>query len=178
MLRLFFFGLILVTNISCQHINTEKELSQIDSLKTIIHDAEIIFKEVDINQVKTVHEQMSNQIMLAKSIYGDSIEWEKAKVLTKYYGVSKSLRKYINKQSYLTEELAFSKQQLMDLSTDLERNIIPIDSFNLYFETECAAAKNLRTVIRSEVNNAKTNMDSYEDFSEQIREVLEGQNAH
>ena len=83
MKKLFIFGLIIAAFASCMHVNVDQELTQIDSLTTIIKDTEIKLDEIDLHKDKTLQEQMSNQIMLVKSFYGDSIEWETAKMLNK-----------------------------------------------------------------------------------------------
>lgn len=175
MKRSIVFGLILAAAISCNQVDIDKEISQIDSLSTLITKAEEIMLEVNIDTVKTLQEQMSNQVMLAKSLYGDSIEWEKAKLLSKYYVVNKSFKKYIDKEIYLRGELKFSKHQLADLSADLENNIIPPDSFIVYFEKECKAVSELTDLIQKEVSQTKISIDSYEEMSSNIKVMLEGQ---
>lgn len=174
MKRLLIFGLIIVVATACNRVNIDTELAQIDSLQTAISNTELLMNEVDMNEVKTIQEQMSNQIMIAKSLYGDSIEWDKAKLLSRYHRINKSFRKYIDKQLYLTGELEFSHQQLRDLSTDLENNIISPDSFNTYFDKECQAVIELRELIQKEVTKTKTNFDDYQDFSSKIAAMLDG----
>ncbi|MBL4657520.1 MAG: hypothetical protein JKX73_05925 [Flavobacteriales bacterium] len=178
MRTLLFFGLIIVATSSCKQINVDQEIAQIDSLKTIITTAQTIIEEVDIDQVKTISEQMSNQIMLAKSLYGDSIAWEKAKLISKYHGVNKAFGKYIEKQRYLMHELSFSQEQLQDLGADLQNNIITSDSFNIYFDKECKAVTELRELIQREVDKAKTNMKGYEESSSEIQRMLEEQDVN
>jgi len=149
----------------------------VDSLRVIIVNAEITLEQVDIEQVKNLNEQMNNQIMLVKSIYGDSIEWEKAKLLAKYYSVSKAFTKFMDKQSYIKGEIAFSYQQLLDLTADLKNNIMRVDSFHNYFEKECQAVNDIKELIQKAVDQAKINLNGYQEYSPKVEKLLEEQNT-
>ena len=177
MKQLFFFGLIIAACTSCTHVNVDKELAQIDSLTTVIINTEIELDEIDIDKVTTLQEQMSNQIMLVKSVYGDSIEWEKAKMLNKYHNANKSFRKYIDKHSYIKDELTYSYDQLSDLRAVLSNNIISTDTFHLYFEKECKAAQELGELIQNEVHKAKSSLDTYKECLPKVEELLSEQKA-
>jgi len=159
------------------HVNVDNELAQIDSLATVIKNTEIKLDEIDIDIVTTLQEQMSNQIMLVKSVYGDSIEWEKAKMLNKYYNANKSFRKYIDKHSYIKDELAYSYDQLSNLQAVLSDNIISADTFNLYFEKECKAAQELEELIQNEIHKAKNSLETYKECLPEVEEFLAAQKA-
>lgn len=177
MKQLFIFGLIIAAFASCKQVNIDKELAQIDSLTTVIRNNEIKLDEIDIDKVKTLQEQMSNQIMLVKSIYGDSIEWEKAKILTKYYTASKTFRKYIDKHSYVKDELTYSYTQLSDLKADINNNIITTDTFHIHFEKECKAAQELEGLIKKEMHKAKRSLETYKEYLPKVEELLTEQNT-
>jgi len=175
MKKLFIFGLIIAAFGSCMHVNVDQELTQIDSLTTIIKDTEIKLDEIDLDKVKTLQEQMSNQIMLVKSFYGDSIEWESAKMLNKYHNANKSFRKYIDKHSYIKDELTYSYDQLSDLRAVLSNNIISTDTFHLYFEKECKAAQELEELIQNEIHKAKSSLETYKECLPKVEELLSEQ---
>ena len=173
----FILGMIIVTALSCKQINVEEELGQVDSLRLVIVNVEIAMEQVDIEQVKNVNERMNNQIMLVKSIYGDSIEWEKAKLLSKYHAVSKTFTKFIDKQLYIKGEIAYSYQQLLDLTADLKNNIVTTDSFYNYFEKECKAVKDIKELIQKEADRAKANLNSYQEYAPKVEKLLQEQNT-
>jgi len=177
MKQIVIFGLIIVAASSCKQMDIERELGLIDSLKAEIKKSEIIIDRVDSEQIKSRHEQMSNQITIAKSLYGDSIAWEKAKVLSKYHQVRKSFRKYLDKRSYIEDELDYSYQQLVDLASDMQNNIISADSFPVYFEKECNAAKDLDALIKTETEKAKSSLKLYEEYAPMVEELLREQNT-
>ena len=177
MKRILIYGLIIATILSCNQANIEKELIQIDSLRSVIKEVEIGIDQVDLKEIKNANELMSNQIMLIKNLYGDSIEWEKAKIISKYHLVNKFFSKYLNKHSYLKGELIYSHQQLSDLTSDLENNIIPLDSFLTYFDSECKAVDDLVDVIDQEVEKILVQINSFEEFSPKIEAILAEQNA-
>ena len=177
MKQLFIFGLIMAVLASCKQVNVDKELTQLDSLTTVIKNNEIKLDEIDIDKVKTLQEQMSNQIMLVKSIYGDSIEWENAKMLTKYYDASKTFRKYIDKHSYVKDELTYSYAQLTDLKAVITNNIITTDTFQIYFEKECKAAQELEDLIQKEMHKAKSSLETYKEYLPKVEELLTEQNT-
>ena len=177
MKQLFIFGLIIAALASCKQVNVDKELAQIDCLTTVIKNNEIKLDEIDIDKVKTLQELMSNQIMLLKSIYGDSIEWETAKMLTKYYDANKAFRKYIDKHSYVKDELTYSYAQLSDLKVVITNNIITPDTFHIYFEKECKAAQELEGLIQKEMLKAKSSMETYKQYLPKVEELLTEQNT-
>jgi hypothetical protein len=177
MKQLFIFSLIIVVLASCKPVNVDKELAQIDSLTTIIKNNEIELDEIDIDKVKALQEQMSNQIMLLKSIYGDSIEWETAKMLTNYYNANKAFRKYIDKHSFVKDELTYSYNQLSDLKAVLTNNIISTDTFHIYFEKECKAAQELEGLIQKEMHKARSSLETYKEHLPKVQELLAEQNT-
>ena len=172
-----FFGLIIVALTSCEQVNIDKEIAQIDSLTNVIKNSEIKLDALDIEKVKKLQEQMDNQIMLVKSIYGDSIEWENAKMLTKYYRASKDFKKYMNKHVLVKAELTYSYRQLSQLKADLTNNIIKTDSFHIYFENECTAAQELDAIIQKEISKAKQGFETYKDNLDKVEDMLKEQNT-
>ena len=177
MKQLFIFGLIIVALAACKQVNVDKQLAQIDSLTVVIKNNEIKLDEIDIDKVNTLQQQMSNQIMLIKNLYGDSIEWENAKMLTKHYNASKTFRKYIDKHSYVKDELTYSYAQLSDLKTDITNNIITTDTFHIHFEKECKAAQELEGLIQKEMHKAKSSMETYKEYLPKVEELLTEQNT-
>ena len=175
MKQFFTFGLIIAAALSCKHVNVDKEIASIDSLINELKSIEITMEEINLGEMKTLKEQIDNQITLVKSIYGDSIEWENAKTLSQYYRASKSMSKYLDKRSYISEEISYSYQQLRDLSSDLKNNILPSDSFHVYFDKECKAAKSMTEMIEEELRKAKTALELHKNLSPQIEEILKEQ---
>ncbi|MBL4752333.1 MAG: hypothetical protein JKY52_01860 [Flavobacteriales bacterium] len=171
------FGILAIAATSCTHVNVDKEVALIDSLKTAIKNAEITLEKVDIDKISTLKEQMGNQIALIKDIYGDSIKWEYAKTLSQYHRIQKSFTKFADKQAYIKGEITFSHQQLADLTAVLKNNIIHTDSFQVHFAKECQAAEDLKDIIQVEVKKAQNNLELYKKFSPKVKAMLKDQNS-
>jgi len=158
--------------IGCNQINIEKELILIDSLQSVIKEVEIKTKEINIVDIKIYKESITKKLNFIKDQYSDSIKWETAKFLNQYYGIKKSFKKYIAKDVFFKDEIKYSNDQLNNLKHDLEENIIHLDSFNIYYEVELQAIKELNSLIIEEVDNIKIALEKHEKSIPKIEKLL------
>jgi len=158
--------------IGCNQINIEKELILIDSLQSVIKEVEIKTKEINIVDIKIYKESITKKLNFIKDQYSDSIKWETAKFLNQYYGIKKSFKKYIAKDVFFKDEIKYSNDQLNNLKHDLEENIIHLDSFNIYYEVELQAIKDLNSLIIEEVDNIKIALEKHEKSIPKIEKLL------
>ncbi|HIA37753.1 MAG TPA: hypothetical protein EYN89_13720 [Flavobacteriales bacterium] len=166
-----FFPLVL-TFVSCSQVNIDKELLLIDSLQTMIVEAERKSKEIDIESIRTYKEAMEDQLNLFKTQYSDSISWESAKFLNRYHAIKKSFHKYLDKNIRFEDEITYSHDQLKNLKHDLEENIIHLDTFKRNFTVELLAVKDLKILIDKEVENLKNKLEEYREANPKVEELI------
>ncbi len=157
---------------SCRNINIDKELVLIDSLEYIIVDAEKQLGDVDIETLKNTKKKVNADLEVLKEYFNDSLEWDLAKFLDGYNLINKSMGKYIKTHSYLKVELEYSKTQLANLRNDISKNILSVDSFNVYIKVEALAIEELATTINNKVPMVKNNISRYKESKPRIKEIL------
>lgn len=165
-------AVLLLSFFSCRNVSIDKELRLIDSLEVVIVDAEKQLGQIDINALAEAKKVISADLDVLKEYYADSLELELVKFLDGYNQINRSLRKYLQANSYLSSEIDYSKEQLTNLRTDLSKNILSVDSFNVYIKVEAIAIKELATTINGKVSSIPGLISRYEESKPRIKEII------
>ncbi|PCH93175.1 MAG: hypothetical protein COB85_07470 [Bacteroidetes bacterium] len=156
----------------CTNPNIDAQFVEIDSLESVISDAEAQLGEIDINVLIESTKLITADLDVFKEYFQDSLEWDLAKFLSDYNDINKSFGKYIKNYSYYRNELTYSSEQLSNLRNDLTKNILAADSFNVYIKVEAIAIEELKNSIEGKIPLVKASISGYKNSKPRIKQIL------
>ena len=123
---LIFFSLM-----GCSNNQPEK----INMFKIKLSNLEKSFLELNLNKVYNAYTGYKENIDLVRSCV-DTLEKSFSIRMNNYKGLKKTCPKFLSTFSIAKKNLENQIFQIQNLSKDLEHNLIPVDSINVYLELE------------------------------------------
>lgn len=157
------FLLLIMSIISCKPGSHSRVMNQIDSLQLMLDSSEMALKSIDSAKVREMGITSGKNLKDANSNIKDSLKLEDGLLLSDYKYVHKAFDKYPEKNETFFEEIAFSKKQLTDLYSDLEKNLIDSAKAVEYYDGEEVAIHHINKNITAFVNIIKQKIIFFEE---------------
>ena len=123
--------LIFLSLIGCSNNQSER----IDMFRIKLANLEKSFLELNLNKVNNAYTGYKENIDLVRSCV-DTLEKSFSIRMNNYKGLKKTCPKFLSTFSIAKKNLENQIFQIQNLSKDLEHNLIPVDSINVYLELE------------------------------------------
>ncbi len=105
----------------------DKNIRELDSLKIVMEQAVINFKEIDsLECYNAVSRQKMYHSFIIERVT-DTLSNAEAKALQLFFTTKQPLNDFINKRQYWLNEASNAKKQLSNLTTDLKNDVVEPD---------------------------------------------------
>ena len=111
---------------------------------------------------------MEEQLLFVQEHYRDTMDKERAVAMSEYYNLKKGFNHFSEKEQEFRKEIAFSREQLDNMITDLENSNMEIDSFNKYYEMEMEAILDINKRVQDATNILTSAFSKYDKIHEDI----------
>lgn len=162
------FGLIA----GCNTKHYDKEVAEVDSLLTVMQNANTKLMSVDSAKVERYFANSEHLLDYLDANYKDTMELETAVLVSEYAYIKKVLGKYGKQKKEYLELMTFNNKQLAALKADLEHGVSPEDSVPIYLETEAKAVDGLNKSIHAIVENVEIQFVKYDSLHPQVQEMV------
>ena len=123
-------------------------INQVDSLNVLVDSSEKMFLSIDTSLVYgNLRTAESN--FQEVSAYYDTLTREIAFLLDEYYSYKKAYKKWGGKIKPFYDEFEVVRMQLEDLKTDLEKDLIPQEKIDEYYEHEMLHIHDMMEIVVS-----------------------------
>ena len=142
MIRLYLTLAIFILSIySCSLKNgsskNEDVIAEVENLQRKLNALEFSFNSIDTVSVEEALKRYKENLSMIKKYYNDTVNKEFVHIMNRYKGIKKA-RKNISKKDRndIQTNLKITKNQLHNLSLDLESDILPADSIPYFIKME------------------------------------------
>ena len=142
MIRLYLTLVIFILSIySCSLKNgsskNEDVIAEVENLQRKLNALEFSFNSIDTVSVEEALKRYKENLSMIKKYYNDTVNKEFVHIMNRYKGIKKA-RKNISKKDRndIQTNLKITKNQLHNLSLDLESDILPADSIPYFIKME------------------------------------------
>ena len=156
---------------SCGNTN-QKEMDQVEQLLTLVKDTEKELLAIDTSKVFA----MKRQIVLdfkAYTQFSDTISKEEAFRVDELFGNKKKFIKITKNYKTFIKEILHAKDQLSQLTTDLENELVSKEDYLTYYESEKAAVNDLLLKVKKSIGNFDASMGKYELERPELLKLIE-----
>ncbi|HTB31223.1 MAG TPA: hypothetical protein VK808_04305 [Bacteroidia bacterium] len=144
--------IILLQNTSCVNGNKyRKEAQMLDSLQILVIKADSDVIKIDSAKITGYGNHVMNDMQLLQMNHTDSMSSASAEIFRNFNQLRWSLLTTAGKRGPLLRELAKSQKQLSHLSHDLQHNMVPADSAQIFIANESKKAEELVQVSNMSV---------------------------
>lgn len=124
---------------SCNSVD-EEYTARLDSLDAALEANEKVL-EIDFKTIGIREKLIAEHFRLVRNYYTDTMTLEFGNSLTKYKGILKTYRNFINQYPKVYDELKALQKQSNDLRTDTEKGKLSKEEFKSYYAKEMSDAK-------------------------------------
>lgn len=141
MIRAFFFLTISFVTYSCSlefgSSNNSNDMKEVDDLQRKLNALEFSFKSIDTIAVETALIRYRENLTMIKKYYNDTVDKEFVQLINKYKGIKKAGKNISKKdRKDISTNIKITKNQLHNLSLDLDSDILPKDSISYFIKME------------------------------------------
>ncbi len=139
---------------SCINKEYDTSIKKLDNLKDTLVSIKTNLKEINSNKISLLYDTMMQDIdtiMSYTNVFPENKEWKKAYDI---YSDAAHIAKKFFKQGY-DKEIEYSENQIKNLITDINNNVVELDSLRIYLKDEVNAvdALNKKVNIQLEISN-------------------------
>ena len=150
----------------------QKHVQSLDSLYFISVKADSILGSIDLTEIEEISLTIEQKVKQFHAHYADTIPWETAKLISKYHRLKKAFGKHLENNDYIAKELHYTKNQLQNLKTDLENNVLKPDKFQIYYNIETETLLKLDSLVQHEFEFASKKLKMYKEWDPEINALL------
>jgi hypothetical protein len=168
----FMFLVVLLTT-NCNFSKYSKEKASIDSLETMLNNAQKKLKEIDKDNVQNQFEKYKRNIDIIKANYSydkkDTLTWN---IIALYGNINKPLKTYLKQYAQFEEDINYSKKQIKNLFKDYKKKRFDKAQFKEYLETEANIISNQCLEVSSTIDFAKSNLKLLDSLNPKIDLII------
>lgn len=168
-----YFIFIMLFFVACNPNKNKKELSQIDSLKTVIKKTESLLLEIDTTVINEKYEKYKYNIAYLRENYTEKendINWS---TLGQYGLIKKPLKDFVLNKNHYFKEITYSEKQLDNLRIDIQNGAIQESKIKENIQSEMDAANFLEQNVKNTVGAAKTELNRFDSLNPKIEKIIE-----
>lgn len=141
MIRALLTLLITLTIFSCSSnfgsSSNENELNEVEDLQRKLNALEFSFNSIDTVAVEAALRRYKENLTMIKKYYNDTVDKEFVHLMNRYKGIKKAGKNISKKdRKDIFTNLKITKNQLHNLSLDLDAGILPQDSIAYFIKME------------------------------------------
>ena len=142
MIRLYLTLAIFILSIySCSLKNgsskNEDVIAEVENLQRKLNALEFSFNSIDTVSVEEALKRYKQNLSMIKKYYNDTVNKEFVHIMNRYKGIKKAGKNISKKdRNDIQTNLKITKNQLHNLSLDLESDILPADSIAYFIKME------------------------------------------
>jgi hypothetical protein len=169
MIRFIVSILIILT--SCSRNYHTDELQKIDSLKMVLDETELIFKEINIDSLRQLYIVFKKNTDQIKKSYSkeDDEGWN---IICRYSDLKNPLRNSVEYYDNIQTELVYSHHQLDSLKYDLQNNTITSEIAKKYLNDEEKAVAALQKIISGNLATSKIIIEDFDSLNRLAENVI------
>jgi endonuclease IV len=151
---------------------SQKEMEQVDALLTLVKETEKELLAIDTSMVFA----MKQQIVLdfkTYSQFSDTVSKEEALRVDEIFGNKKKFTKITKNYHVFINDVNHAKEQLSQLKTDLENELVSKDDYQTYYESEKAAVNHILLQVKKSTSNFDIAIGKYELERPELLKLIE-----
>ncbi len=141
MRKIFAIPVVIATVLGCSDHPNQKQITQVDSLMTIVTSAEKTMSDLNPDEFAKILDTVKQDVSFIQSHYPDTMDLPIALKIDYYYRTLKSVRKFKETFKSQKSELTYTNQQLSNLKQDLDNEVLKVDDFKELFPLEAQAVE-------------------------------------
>ena len=159
-IKFIFAILISISLFSCFNADLGKGLKKVENLQIKLDTIKANFQKIDNEKIKSLYDTMMQDIDTVAVYTNRYPENKKFKEAYSLYSETAHMAKNFFKRSY-DKEITYSETQLKNLKTDIENNVLNIDSIKVYLIDETNAISTLDEKIKIHFDVSNRIIDRY-----------------
>jgi hypothetical protein len=165
--------LLAVSFTACTTVSQE-DLDLITGLENRVSAVESKVMSINLEEVSSTAQTVASNMDFMKENYRDVSNREFViATLSDYRAIRKPMSKYSSKQSAFIKEVAYTKNQLKNLRSDLQKKDIDKDAFITYVETEAKAVSVLESKATAACNQVLALQERFNELNPIVLEAIE-----
>lgn len=157
--------------IGCTNTN-QNEIDQVDELLSLVKESEKDILMIDTSRVFSMKRQMVRDFKNYTQ-FTDTVSKEEAFRIDEIFGNKKKFIRFAKNYNSLIVKISHSKEQLNNLKTDLENELMSKEDFLTYYESEKTAFNDLKLKLSKSVGNFNVAIAKYELERKELLELIE-----
>lgn len=145
-----------------------KEVTQLDSLTTMLVESEKILSASDTVSLKRILDAFATVRSASQKISGDTIHKKTAMFLLSVYEHSQNILNFLQNKSYLQQTITESKKRINNLKHDLTNNLIEKQKSFDYLLNETNTATKIHEMIKNLLASANASAAKLDSMRIQI----------
>ncbi len=166
------FAVVILYATSCNRVKTIENIKTLDSLENILDTISKNQEEIKFIDVKLAYDTLKADL---DSIVKYVIKLPTNKKHKEYFSLYSDLRRDF-KSFYkieITKDLRYSKKQITDLQSDVNKNAITKEQFNEYIQTETNAISLLKKQNDKQLYLSKKTLTNFNSYRPVILEMID-----
>ncbi|MCK4661215.1 MAG: hypothetical protein KAT68_00005 [Bacteroidales bacterium] len=162
--------IIVLAAFSCKNKLENEYIDKTDSLLVIVDDFLIEIQNIDIDSIKIIQKQVTENVEIFKNTYFEMPDDKQFMIdFGNYANVHKSIKHLLRDYNSLIKEINLSKTQITGLKHDLSHGLINgVDSIKIYFDDEHKAVNFMNAQIKSINEAVKKNKRLYKKLHDKM----------
>ncbi len=155
--------------ISCS-VSEEQQhfIEKIDSLETVFDSISNQYMLLDTVKLFNSYDLINANLLRLSNI--DTVLSDTIKI---YAFMQKSFKKFVAEHHAISEEIVYSKNQLLTLKNDIINDNMTDESMEMYYLEEKEAIDNLMHKIRFNVQSIEYQLQSFDHLNEKMEKIID-----
>jgi len=144
------FGIAFIAT-RCYQVHFEKEDDAVDSLIAKLETVNLMYQKIDTTGIADLSQKFSENLAFVQHAYinrEDTMSQDVALLMSDYRILKKPAKSFSGNYQRASEELQFSKNQLLDLKHDLQNNLLDSNLVQDILQDERSAVSKLENSIQ------------------------------
>jgi len=164
---------------SCASDKHAKQITQIDSLLVVLDSSTLKLNLLDTSVVESYYKVYTNNIKQIKSSFDSKDDDEVWSVITRYGLLRKPLRDFKKHHTKYSEEIAFTREQLINLKADIKNNVLSEEKIIKYISDESEFVNYINFSVAGLIENTQKYFNQYLELNPKVEMYLsEGKIGH
>ena len=163
---------IALFQMSCSSNRFSHEINSIDSLISVLDSAHYKLNLLDTAVIQSSYDIYVKNIEQIREAFEEKKDDEVWKVLTRYGLLRKPLRDFQKYYKKFSQEIDFSRMQLLNLKSDIKDNILDEAKIKMYMKEEAEFVKYIMLSVSNLMDMTQNYFNQYLELNPQIEKLL------
>jgi len=143
-------------------------IEKIDSIETVFDSVSNQYMLLDTVKLFNSYDLINTNLLRLSNI--DTVLSDTVKI---YAFMQKSFKRFVAEHQTISEEITYSKNQLLSLKNDIRKGNMTDESMEKYYSEEKEAIDNLMHKIRFNVQSIEYQLQSFDHLNEKVEEIID-----